>query len=317
MSNGYISMLVKGKNTHSSKPIVPSLSSLLAISRALNMSLDQLLEAADDLKLNLQATIALGNIGQTERKNISFYSGVMPIAAQRMPLFDEIACGKPIASRLKEIMSERNLRQIDIIEKCQPYCQKYGIKMGRNDLSQYLSGKFQPKQAKLTVLALALNVSEAWLMGYDVPRSRLASKVDLNTVENIFPITTQRIPLLGEIACGKPIFCNEDRESYVEVGTNIHADFCLRCKGDSMTGARIFDGDIVFIREQSTVDNGQVAAVIIGDEATLKRVYFYPEKSKLVLQAENPKYEPLMYVGEELSDIHILGKAVAFQSDVI
>ena len=189
--------------------------------------------------------------------------------------------------------------------------------MGRNDLSQYLSGKFQPKQAKLTVLALALNVSEAWLMGYDVPRSRLASKVDLNTVENIFPITTQRIPLLGEIACGKPIFCNEDRESYVEVGTNIHADFCLRCKGDSMTGARIFDGDIVFIREQSTVDNGQVAAVIIGDEATLKRVYFYPEKSKLVLQAENPKYEPLMYVGEELSDIHILGKAVAFQSDVI
>ena len=84
-----------------------------------------------------------------------------------------------------------------------------------------------------------------------------------------------------------------------------------------MTGARIFDGDIVFIREQATVDNGQVAAVIIGDEATLKRVYFYPEKSKLVLQAENAKYEPLVYVGDELSDIHILGKAVAFQSDVI
>lgn len=76
------------------------------------------------------------------------------------------------ALRLKEIMAESNLRQIDVIEKCQPYCSKYGIKMGRNDLSQYLSGKFQPKQTKLTVLALALGVNEAWLMGYDVPKAR-------------------------------------------------------------------------------------------------------------------------------------------------
>lgn len=185
-------------------------------------------------------------------------------------------------------------------------------------LSRYERGENTPKITTVIEYAKILDVSLEFFTNDEITdRHFKKEKKAIPSYPGIMPITTQRIPLLGEIACGKPIFCNEDRESYVEVGTNIHADFCLRCKGDSMTGARIFDGDIVFIREQATVDNGQVAAVIIGDEATLKRVYFYPEKSKLVLQAENAKYEPLVYVGDELSDIHILGKAVAFQSDVI
>lgn len=221
------------------------------------------------------------------------------------------------ADRLKQIMEERGLRQADVVEKCQPFCDKYGIKMGRNDLSQYLSGKFQPKQKKLTVLALALNVSETWLMGYDVPMQRTSFESGYSSIKNVSPVGVQRLPLLGSIACGKPIFCNEERESYVEAGTNIKADFCLKCSGDSMTGARIFDGDIVFVRSQPMVENGEIAAVIIGDEATLKRVFYYPERGKLVLQAENPKYEPLVYVGEELDEIRILGKAVSFQSDVV
>ena len=123
--------------------------------------------------------------------------------------------------------------------------------------------------------------------------------------------------MLGDIACGKPIFANEERESYVQAGMNIKADFCLTARGDSMIGARIHDGDIVFCRSQTMVDNGEIAAVIIGEEATLKRVYYYPEKKKLVLQAENPKYEPFVYVGSELDEITILGKAIAFQSDII
>ena len=134
--------------------------------------------------------------------------------------------------------------------------------------------------------------------------------------DNLSPISTQRVPMLGDIACGQPIIANEERESYVQVGKEIPADFCLTARGDSMIGARIHDGDIVFCRAQETVENGEIAAVIIGDEATLKRVYYYPEKKKLVLQAENPKYEPFVYVGEEISDIRIIGKAVAFQSDV-
>lgn len=114
----------------------------------------------------------------------------------------------------------------------------------------------------------------------------------------------------------KAIFADEQFEAYVEAGANIKADFCLRAKGDSMIGARIYDGDIVFIHKQEMVDDGEIAAVLIDDEATLKRVNYYPEKNLLILKAENSKYEDLIYTGEELNHIRILGKAVAFQSDI-
>ena len=219
--------------------------------------------------------------------------------------------------RLKEIMRDRNLRQVDILNLVRPYSEKYGVKFNKSDLSQYIAGKTEPGQDKLAVLSMALNVSEAWLMGYNVPLERISEdSVDVFSYDNVFPITTQKLPLLGDIACGEPRFANENRESYAVVGTNVHADFCLKAHGDSMINARIFDGDIVFIRRQSTVENGDIAAVIIGDEATLKRVFFYKDSGKLLLNPENPNYEPLMYVGEEINNIKILGKAVAFQSDL-
>lgn len=211
------------------------------------------------------------------------------------------------AERLRYIMSTENLKQVDILNKCKPFCEEYGIRLAKNDLSQYVSGKVEPGQDKLSILGLALNVSEAWLMGYDVPMRRN---------DNVFPISTQKIPLVGDIACGKPILANEHIETYIEAGTRVKADFCLRAKGDSMINARIHNGDIVFIRRQNYVENGEIAAVLIGDETTLKRCFYYPTESKLVLQAENSKYEPLVYVGTEIEDIRILGKAVAFQSDV-
>ncbi len=130
----------------------------------------------------------------------------------------------------------------------------------------------------------------------------------------ILPVERRRVPLLGDIACGTPIYADEQHENFVAVGTGEDVDFCLRAKGDSMIGARILDGDYVFVRAQDAVDNGEIAVVIIGDEATLKRVYYYPEKQKLILTPENPAYEPLVYIGEELEQIKILGKAVAFQS---
>lgn len=167
----------------------------------------------------------------------------------------------------------------------------------------------------LEAIAAALQTSPAYLMGWTENKS--LSSWQAQNFDNISPVQTQRVPMLGEIACGKPIWANEDRESYVQAGVNIKADFCLIARGDSMIGARIHDGNIVFCRSQNMVENGEIAAVIIGDEATLKRVYYYPDKQKLVLQAENPKYEPFVYVGSELDEINIIGKAVAFQSDVI
>lgn len=133
--------------------------------------------------------------------------------------------------------------------------------------------------------------------------------------ENIKPIDMKKIPMLGKIACGEPIYCNEEHE-YISTVADIDADFCLIAKGDSMINARIFDGDYVFCRAQSTVENGEIAAVVIGDEATLKRVYYYPEESKLILNAENSKYQPIVYIGDELSKTRIIGKAISFQSRI-
>lgn len=123
----------------------------------------------------------------------------------------------------------------------------------------------------------------------------------------------KKIPLLGEIACGQPIFTNEEWE---ELPCESGADFCLRARGDSMIGARIADGDLVFIRAQDTVENGVIAAVVIEDTATLKRVYYNDKEKTLSLVAENPCYPPLIYVGEELDHVKILGKAVAFRSEL-
>lgn len=89
------------------------------------------------------------------------------------------------SQRLKEILTEKNIRPIDLVNKCQPYCKKYNIKMGRNDISQYLSGKVEPSQKKLSILALTLNVDEVWLMGYDVPKFDNKDLVDINDLSNI------------------------------------------------------------------------------------------------------------------------------------
>ena len=160
---------------------------------------------------------------------------------------------------------------------------------------------------KVEKLAAALGCTPAYLMGWDDAAKGL---------DNLFPISMKKIPLLGEIACGEPIFAEEEHESYALAGSELKADFCLKCKGDSMTGARIYEGDIVFIHRQDTVENGEIAAVIIDDEATLKRVYYNREKEELVLSAENPKYPPFVFRGEALNHIRILGRAVAFQSDL-
>lgn len=183
--------------------------------------------------------------------------------------------------------------------------------LGKSAVSQYYSGKYEPKQKGIYLIANALDVNEAWLMGYDVPMERNQP----NYPDNILKIETKKFPLLGTIAAGIPIFADEQFESYVEAGANIQADFCLKVQGDSMVNARICDGDIVFIRKQPDVEDGQIAAVLIEDEATLKRVY--KKENEIVLVAENPNYAPMVYKNEKLNNIRILGKAIAFQSNVI
>lgn len=166
-------------------------------------------------------------------------------------------------------------------------------------------------QSTIAKLSKIFDVSPSYILGFE----ERAEAPDLSRY-GLRPIVKKRLPLLGNIACGEPKYADEDRESYIEAGADIEADFCLRANGDSMINARINDGDIVFIRSMPQVENGQIAAVIIDDEATLKRVYYYAGKM-IVLHAENPKYSDIVYEGADLDKVHILGLAVAFQSDVI
>ncbi|MBO5206165.1 MAG: helix-turn-helix domain-containing protein [Clostridia bacterium] len=162
---------------------------------------------------------------------------------------------------------------------------------------------------KIEALARALDTSPAELVGWE-------QRSELPPYSNIMPITKRSLPMLGGISCGQPVLAKEEHECFVSLIDAHLADFCLRAEGDSMEGAGIYDGDIVMIRAQSSVDNGAVAAVIINDEATLKRVYYYPDDQKLVLSPENNKYAPLVYIGDQLKDIKILGQAIAYQSRV-
>lgn len=218
------------------------------------------------------------------------------------------------SARLRTILAERGLKQSDLVRMCAPYAQEFGIVMGKSAISQYVGGKSLPAQRQLSVLGRALNVSEAWLMGYDVPREResRASK-SITDIPGIQPIQRKSFPLLGEIACGEPTWKDEEHETMIESTDTIDADFCLRAVGNSMTGSQIDDGDIVFIKQMDMVDNGDIAAVLIENETTLKRVDYNAESGQLILWPDNPAYRPLIYQGEELNRIRILGRAVMIQ----
>lgn len=204
--------------------------------------------------------------------------------------------------RIRERRLALNLTQEELAHR---------LGMQKSAIAKYESGRVENiKRSTLAKMSEILECSPAYLMGWDDADSQIPS------FDNILPIKTRKIPLLGEIACGQPIFCTEDRESYVEAGTDVRADFCLKARGDSMVGARILDGDLVFIQRDAELESGQIYAVAIDDEATLKRVYYDSKSQVLQLMAENSKYAPLIYTGETLDHVHILGKAVAFQSDV-
>lgn len=219
------------------------------------------------------------------------------------------------AQRLKEIMRERNLRQADLLQMAQPYCQRYSVKLGKSDLSQFISGRVTPGRAKLMILGLALDVSEPWLMGLDVCRERDGEVMNMADAFRPMPATITR-PRLGTIACGDPILAEQNIEGYDQVPDYIKCDFTLVCRGDSMTGARIYDGDIVCIKQQPTVENGQIAAVLIGDEATLKRVRF-EEDGSITLWPENTAYSPRNFAGAAMEQVKILGVATHFISRVV
>lgn len=198
--------------------------------------------------------------------------------------------------RLKKLLALKDLTQSELSRLS-------GV--SKSSISHYLKGDWTAKQDSIYAIAQATSVDEAWLMGYDVPISKHAS---LNIPEGFEPLPKlSQVPLIGSIACGQPVTAEENIEDIVSVPSKWHADFTLHCKGDSME-PRIHDGDLVAIRKQPIVENGEIAAVRIDCEATLKHVYLYPDR--MVLQPENQAYAPIVLVGDEMDTVQIEGKAV-------
>lgn len=195
-------------------------------------------------------------------------------------------------------------RRIEMQLTLKDVAEKVGVNEGT--VSRWESGEIENmRRDKIVALAKALEISPAVIMGWDD---------SIPPYPNIHPVTTRRFPVLGSVSCGEPKLMDEEIDVSVDASEDIKADFVLRAKGDSMTGARIYDGDLVFVRKQDIVENGEIAVVAIDDEATLKRFYKYGDL--IVLRAENPAYKDQEYRPEQAHEIRVLGRAVSFQSVV-
>lgn len=174
----------------------------------------------------------------------------------------------------------------------------------------YEKGQREPNSEFLIKAADFYNTTTDFILG------ATEKNAALNTPHGFDPIpNTYKAPRLGVISCGDPIMSEENFEGYDDVPDNIKCDFTLKCEGDSMIGARINDGDIVYIRQQPIIESGQIAAVLVdGTEKLLKRVYM--TDSTITLQAENPAYAPLTFIGEDMNRVSIIGLAVAFTSTI-
>lgn len=205
--------------------------------------------------------------------------------------------------KLDDLMHERGLNKHSLADQCGvPYTTIVGL---------YERGAENARLSTLNKICAFFGVPLDYLAidTYEKPEDFTPQIPDL---PGIIPIQTRRIPLLGDIACGTPCEPCQELDCYVTAGTDVRADFALRANGDSMIGARIHDGDIVFIRSQPTVDDGEIAAVMVDGETTLKRIRHVA--GQLLLLPENPAYSPIIATAGQ--DVRILGKAIAFQSDV-
>lgn len=209
--------------------------------------------------------------------------------------------------RINQIMKEKKLRQIDVLNLAKPFQQKYNIKFSKSHLSQYVNGKSNPDNEKIFLLSKVFGVTEAWLLGYNVPR--------YERIENTGPQTPQglKIPVLGTVAAGIPISAVEgilDYEEVPQLWKNQGEFFGLRIKGDSMK-PDINHGDTVIVRKQSTANNGDVVITLVnGDDVTCKK--FEKLDNGIILISNNSEYSPMYFSNEEVvtKPVVILGRVV-------
>lgn len=185
-----------------------------------------------------------------------------------------------LSENIRYQLGKHHMEQSDLADK---------LGVSQSSVSHWINGNKYPRIDTIEKMAEIFNIRKSDIT--DEPRSRSNSK---------------RIPLIGTIAAGQPILAEQNIEDYFSLDNKIKADFCLRINGDSMINVNILDGDIVFIKQQEDLDNGEIGAVLVEDSATLKR--FYRMNGEVYLQAENPAYKPIVI---SRGEVRVLGKMVA------
>ena len=211
------------------------------------------------------------------------------------------------SNRLNTAIRLRNIKPIELSEKT-------GI--DKSKISSYMSGRYKAKQDGVYLLAQALNVNEAWLMGLDVPMER-----NLKIESNVFPTSDipKKVPVIGKISSGLPILAVENIEGY-EFAPSSHIKegyeyFYLRVQGDSMN-LRFNEGDIVLVQKQDTLENDEIGVILVnGDDATVKK--YKSENGLVILEplSTNPENTVQIYNPKNIS-IKIIGKVVSYQGKI-
>lgn len=204
------------------------------------------------------------------------------------------------STNLKRYMIQYELNNVELSKV---------LGVSESTVGKWLLKKSIPRMGIIEQLSLLFHVEKS-----DLLEEKTSKSTHISGISNIVPIAKKKIPLIGTIAAGEPITADEHIEMLLPCDDDLHADFALRVQGDSMIGAGIYDGDIVFIRQQPDVDNGQIAAVLVDDSATLKHVYKTPDSCTLV--SENPKYPPMVFTADNCDTLRILGLAVAKYSRI-
>lgn len=203
-----------------------------------------------------------------------------------------------IEEKIRQLRESHSMTQQQLADLCGVFY---------NAVSGWENGKYKPRMGSIEIMSQYFKVSKSEIMCLDTPTD----------AKNVYEMPAMhKVPMLGTIACGYPKLAVQEKDSYVLAGEDIKADFCLIARGDSMIDDRINDGDVVFCVSTNEVDDGDIAAVVIDEEATLKRVYIDQASETLTLVPSNKKYRPIIVRGEELEKVHIIGKAVAFQSEL-
>lgn len=210
---------------------------------------------------------------------------------------------------MSEIYNRIRIRRQELGWTTDELAKRMGYK-DRSSISKIESGKADIPQSKVKAFADVLETTVSWLLGIDENEENAHNSIP----PGFQPMPAMvEVPLVGRIACGTPITAEENVERMVCVPAKWRATFTLTCEGSSME-PRIHDGDLVAIRSQPTVENGEVAAVRIDGEATLKRVYLH--ESFIELRAENPAFESIILAKEEMNTVTIEGKAVGLCRDI-